>query len=133
MTEAAVQEEHDLPTDDEAADMLPKPAGFQLLIALPEEEEVTQAGIILPEETRKREMLGSICGLVLEMGPDAYKGVDRNGAPRFPSGPYCKRGEWVMMKSYSGVRFMMGNREFRLINDDSVLGTVLDPKAVVKA
>lgn len=122
-----------LPTDDEAANMLPTPVGYQLLIALPESEETTEGGIILTEETKRREELGSICGLVLEMGPDAYKGADRNGNPRFPSGPYCEQGQWVMMKSYSGVRFLVGNREFRLINDDSVLGTVVDPKAVTKA
>jgi len=61
------------------------------------------------------------------MGPDAYA-----SEARFPSGPYCKTGDWIVMRSYSGTRFKVHGKEFRLINDDSVEATVEDPRSVVK-
>lgn len=107
---------------------LPIPTGYKLLIALPESEEKTKGGIIKAAQTRETEEVGSIVGFVLSMGPDAYKSKDR-----FPSGPYCKTGDWIMMRSYSGTRFKVHGKEFRLINDDSVEAVVEDPTGVVKA
>jgi co-chaperonin GroES (HSP10) len=73
------------------------------------------------------EEVGSIVGFVLKMGPDAYA-----DAQRFPSGAYCKEGDWVLMRSYSGTRFSVHGKEFRLINDDSVEAVVEDPRGIVK-
>lgn len=111
----------------ETASQLPKPTGYKLLIALPQPEETTEGGIIKAAQTLQQEEIGSIVGFVLEMGPDAYQSKDR-----FPSGPYCKKGEWIMMRSYSGTRFKVHGKEFRLINDDSVEAVVEDPRGVVK-
>ena len=72
--------------------------------------------------------IGSICGFVLKMGPDAYQ-----NAERFPNGPYCDEGEWILMRSYSGTRFKVHGKEFRLINDDSVEAVVEDPRGIEKA
>ena len=66
-------------------------------------------------------------GFVIAMGPDAYKNSER-----FPSGPFCEKGDWIVMRAYSGTRFMVHGKEFRLINDDSVEAVVEDPRGIVK-
>ncbi len=109
------------------ASQLPDPKGYKLLIALPEPDEVTEGGIIKAKQTMEIEEIGSICGFVLKMGPDAYK-----DDKKFPSGPYCDEGDWILMRSYSGTRFKIHGKEFRLINDDSVEAIVEDPRGVEK-
>ena len=75
-------------TDEpKTASQLPDPKGYKLLIALPEPDEVTEGGIIKAKQTMEIEEIGSICGFVLKMGPDAYK-----DDKKFPSGPYCDEG-----------------------------------------
>ena len=114
--------------EEKTASQLPKPTGYKLLVALPDPEEKTEGGILKASQTLEAEEIGSIVGFVITMGPDAYKSTDR-----FPSGPYCKEGDWIMMRSYSGTRFKVHGKEFRLINDDSVEGVVEDPRGVAKA
>jgi len=112
---------------EKLASQLPKPTGYKLLIALPQPEATTKGGIAKAAETMQREEVGSICGFVMKMGPDAYK--DEN---RFPNGPYCKEGDWILMRAYSGTRFKIHGREFRLINDETVEAVVEDPRGIVK-
>ena len=109
------------------ASQMPKPQGFKILIALPEPDEKTDGGIIKSSQTIYNEEVGSIVGFVIDMGPDAY-----TNSERFPSGAFCKKGDWVVMRSYSGTRFLVHGREFRLINDDSVEAVVEDPRGIVK-
>jgi len=115
--------------DDESrkAKLLPDPKGYKILIALPEPDEMTEGGILKATETMQTEEIGSICGLVLKLGPDAYS--DKN---RFPSGAFCEEGDFILMRSYSGTRFKVQGKEFRLINDDSVEAVVEDPRGIVK-
>jgi len=120
----AVKTEEDEPRK---AHQLPEPKGYKILIALPEPDEKTEGGILKAKETLHVEEIGSICGFVLKLGPDAYK--DKS---RFPTGPYCKEQDWVLMRSYSGTRFKIHGKEFRLINDDSVEGVVEDPRGIEK-
>jgi chaperonin GroES len=110
-----------------AAD-LPEPKGYRILIALPEVQEKTAGGIIRPDDLRKKEETASILGLVVELGPDCYSDPDR-----FPAGPYCKTGDWVIFRSYSGTRFKINGREYRLINDDTVEGVVANPQVFERA
>ena len=110
------------------ATQLPKPCGYQLLIVLPEQEEKTEGGIYVPEDLRKREETASITGMVLDMGDDSY--VDES---RFPNGPYCKEGDWIIMQAYTGTRVSVHGQEFRLINDDSVKAIIEDPRGVKRA
>ena len=110
------------------AKQLPEPSGYRILIALPEAEEKTEGGIIKASSYVERESVGSICGFVMKLGPDAYQDKQR-----FPNGAYCKEGDWIIMRSYSGTRFLVHGKEFRLINDDSVEAVVEDPRGVVKA
>jgi|TARA_R100000687_G_C6432141_1_gene156239 co-chaperonin GroES (HSP10) len=109
------------------AKQLPEPSGYRILIALPEADEKTDGGIIKAASLVERESVGSICGFVMKLGPDAY-----NDKRRFPNGPYCEEGDWILMRSYTGTRFLVHGKEFRLINDDSVEAVVQDPRGVVK-
>ena len=107
---------------------LPQPKGYKLLIAIPKVEEKTDAGVYMPDTLTKVEQTASIVGLVLEMGEDAYADEQK-----FPHGAYCKKGDFVIFRSYSGTRFKVKNEEFRLINDDTVEAVVDDPRGFVRA
>ena len=108
------------------AAQLPDPRGYKLLIALPEPDEMTEGGILKAAKTLHDEEVGSIVGMVLKLGADAY-----NDPNRFPSGPLCKEGDFILMRSYSGTRFKVHGKEFRLINDDSVEAVVDDPRGIL--
>ena len=107
---------------------LPEPTGYRLLIALPEIDEKTQGGVIMPDGLVKDESTASIIGFVLKTGPDAYSDKER-----FPNGAYCKEGDFVIFRSYSGTRFKIHGKEFRLINDDTVEAVVDDPRGYTRA
>jgi co-chaperonin GroES (HSP10) len=110
------------------ANQLPDPRGYKILIALPDPEKAFDSGILKHNKTLYEEEIGSIVGFVLKMGPDCY-----NDKRRFPSGPFCTEGDWILMRSYSGTRFKVHGKEFRLINDDSVEAVIEDPRGIVKA
>lgn len=107
---------------------MPEPSGYKILIALPEVNEKTQGGVLLPDEMKDREGIASILGAVIKLGPDAYG--DRG---KFPSGPWCKEGDFVIFRSYSGTRFKVEGQEFRLINDDTIEAVVDDPRGYERA
>ena len=109
------------------ASQMPKPKGYKILIALPEPDEKTDGGIIKSSQTIHTEEVGSIVGFVLDMGPDVY-----SASARFPTGAFCKKGDWIIMRSYTGTRFLVHGKEFRLINDDSVEAVVEDPRGIVR-
>jgi len=114
--------------DPEVRAKLPKPAGYRLLIALPEVSEKTEGGVYLPDELKSMESTASIIGYVLDAGPEAY--ADET---KFPTGPWCKPGEFVIFRAYSGTRFKVMGKEFRLINDDTVEAVVEDPRGYSRA
>ena len=111
---------------------LPEPKGYRILIAIPKKDETFKGSSILIVETeRKKEETASIVGLVVKLGDQAYDDPDK-----FPNGPWCKEGDFIIMKSYSGTRFKVttddGDQEFRLINDDTVEAVVADPRVVTR-
>ena len=110
------------------ASQLPEAKGYKLLIALPEIDEMTDGGIIRSEESRHEESIATVVGWVMSMGPDAYASY-----ARFPSGPYCQLGDWVIFRAFSGTRIKIHGKEFRLINDDTVEAVVEDPRGVERA
>ena len=110
------------------ASQLPEPKGYKLLIALPEVDEMTEGGIIKSEDSRHEESIATVVGWVMSMGVDAYANYTR-----FPSGPYCQVGDWVIFRAFSGTRIKIHGREFRLINDDTVEAVVEDPRGVERA
>ena len=113
---------------DESKFELPEPKGYRLLIAIPKKEETFKdSQIVIAESVRQREEIASIVGLVVKLGPQAYQDPEK-----FPDGPWCKEGDFIIMRSYSGTRFKIstpeGDQEFRLINDDTVEAVVADPR-----
>ena len=114
--------------DEETTRKLPEPKGYKLLIAIPKLEEKTQGGVIIPDKLKGLEQTASIIGLVIALGEAAYKDTEK-----FPDGPYCKEGDFVIFRSYSGTRFKLRGEEFRLINDDTVEAVVDDPREYTRA
>ena len=106
-------------TEARVASKLPQPQGYKVLIAIPEISEKTDGGVLLPDELKKAEETASIVGFVMKLGPDAYSDINK-----FPHGPYCKEGDFVIFRSYSGTRVKIHGKEFRLINDDTVEAVV---------
>jgi len=115
-------------TDEQIDAGLPRPCGYKILIALPKVEETYAGGILKSDAARKLEEVSTVLGAVLELGPDAYK-----DATKFPAGPWCKEGDFVIIRAYSGTRFKLYGTEYRLINDDTVEGVVADPRGYSRA
>lgn len=105
---------------------LPRPVGWKLLVAVPDAEKTTEGGIILPDIVHERERNASVAGMVVAMGPQCYKGNEAKYGPD----PWCKVGDWVNIRAYSGTRFQWRNQLFLFINDDTIEGVVDDPREV---
>jgi co-chaperonin GroES (HSP10) len=112
-------------TEVERAAQLPKPSGYRILCAVPEQEERTESGLILADEYLKREELLTTVLFVVDVGPDCYKDESR-----FPNGAWCKQGDFVLVRPNAGTRLVIHDREFRIINDDSVEAVVQDPRGI---
>ena len=97
--------------DEQLKAKLPEPSGYRLLIAIPEVSEKTEGGVYMPDQLKKAEETASIVGFVVKAGPDAYADLNK-----FPNGPWCKEGDFVIFRSYSGTRFKVLGKEFRLIS-----------------
>lgn len=123
-----VEVEHTEESRRRAASALPEPAGYKILIALPEPERMTEGGLYKPDQALDVERITTVVGIALRLGPDAYK-----DASKFPSGPYCKEGDWVIFRAYSGTRMKIYGKEFRFINDDQVEAVVEDPQGIERA
>jgi co-chaperonin GroES (HSP10) len=116
---------------EQKAKQLPDPKTFHLLCVVPdamEEYQDSEVGIIKDSKTMYYEEMLTPVLFVVKIGPDAYK--DKT---RFPSGPSCKEGDFVICRPNSGTRLKIHNREFRIINDDSVEAVVQDPRGVTRA
>jgi co-chaperonin GroES (HSP10) len=112
-------------SDEEKATQLPKPSGYRILCAIPEQEKEFESGIAKADETMRIEETLTTVLFVVSLGPDCY--ADK---ARFPSGAWCKQGDFVLVKPYAGSRLVIHGREFRMINDDSVEGVVDDPRGI---
>ena len=130
MTELAIATEEGevstLPdTDERKAKQLPDPSGYRILCGIPNIEEQYESGILKSDMTLQHEELLTTVLFVVKMGPDCYK-----DASRFPSGPWCKEGDFILVRPHAGTRLKIHGREFRIINDDSVEGVVEDPRGI---
>ena len=112
-------------TDERKAKQLPDPSGYRILCGIPNVEEQYESGIIKSDMTLQHEELLTTVLFVVKMGPDCYK-----DAARFPSGPWCKEGDFILVRPHAGTRLKIHGREFRIINDDSVEGVVEDPRGI---
>ena len=116
-------------TEEQLEDMIPTPVGYRVLIALPQVEETFQdSALVKSSQTRHEEHVMSIIGLVVDVGEQAYADKDR-----FPTGAWCKQGDYVMFRANSGTRFKIAGTEYRLMNDDSVEAVVPDPTGISRA
>lgn len=116
--------DHEFETAEQKAQSLPEPKGWRLLCALVEVGDTYSSGIIKPDAVVKTEEITSPVLFVVKVGPTAYD------AEKFPEGPWCKVGDFVITRPYSGTRIMIHGKEFRLINDDQVEATVEDPRGI---
>lgn len=113
---------------EEKAKQLPTPSGYRILCAIPEidrEFEGSEVGLIKSDETLHNEEILTTVLFVVALGPDCYK-----DPARFPTGPWCKQGDFVLVRPHAGTRLVIHGREFRIINDDSVEGIVQDPRGI---
>ena len=108
------------------AAQLPQPTGWRILVLPFKINEKTKGGVILGQDTIERQQVASQCGNVLAMGSECYQ--DKK---RYPNGPWCKVGDWVVFARYAGSRIEIEGGEVRLLNEDEVLATIQDPKSIL--
>lgn len=117
------------PSDKTVGDpsQIPNPTGYRMLIAPMRAEEKTEGGIYLTEERQAKETSASVVACVLKMGDDCY--ADKK---KFPTGAWCKIGDWVLVPTYAGTRIEVHDMEFRIINDDTIHAVVDDPRGIAR-
>jgi len=113
---------------EQKAKSMPAPSGFKILCALVEAGDTFENGLLKADETKMVEELTSPVLFVIKLGPDAYKDTEK-----FPSGPWCKEGDFVITRAYTGTRMKIHGKEFRIIYDDQVEGVVEDPRGISRA
>jgi len=115
------------PTDAEVEAQLPIPKGYRVLVALPDVQDTFSGSSVIKTDSQKhKDYITTIMGIVVDIGKDAYKDKER-----FPSGPYCEQGDFVMFRMNTGTRFSVNGKEFRLMNDDSIEAVIPDPRGVM--
>lgn len=112
-------------TAEEKAKQLPDPSGYRILCGIPDFDDAYDSGLLKADITRQHEELLTTVLFVIKMGPDCFK-----DQARFPSGPWCKVGDFILVRPHAGTRLKIHGREFRIINDDSVEGVVDDPRGI---
>lgn len=110
---------------EEKAKQLPRPQGYRILCAIPDVEKEFDSGIAKADETIRYDELLTTVLFVVELGPDCYQ--DKT---RFPNGAWCKKGDFILVRPNTGTRLVIHDREFRIINDDSVEAVVDDPRGI---
>ena len=119
--------EPEVPVEDRAT-QLPDPSGYRILCAIPDIDRKTAGGVLKADITLQHEELLTTVLFVVKMGPDCYK-----DERRFPSGPWCKEGDFILTRPHAGSRVKIHGREFRLLNDDSIEAVVQDPRGISRA
>ena len=115
-----------LPTE-KVLDRLPEPTGWRLLILPYKGQGKTKGGIILSDDTIEERGYTTVTGLVLKVGPAAYKDKER-----FSNGPWCKKNDWIIFGRYAGSRFGIEGGEVRILNDDEIIAVVKDPEDILQ-
>lgn len=111
---------------EQRAKQLPKPQGYRILCAIPDvEKQFEGSDLIKPDDLIKKDEILTTVLFVVELGPDCYK-----DASRFPNGPWCKPGDFILVRPNAGTRLVIHGKEFRIINDDSVEAVVEDPRGI---
>lgn len=121
-----INREENIPVEDRAK-QLPTPSGYRILCAIPDAEKTFESGILKSDETIRHDEILSTVLFVVELGPDCYK-----DDKRFPNGPWCKPGDFVLVRPNAGTRLVIHGKEFRIINDDTVEAVVQDPRGITR-
>ena len=122
--------DEDIPVEDRAA-ALPVPTGYKILCIVPDISDKldgTDLDLVRPMDYAKQEQMGTTTLFVMALGEDAYKDTTK-----FPNGPWCKQGDFVVVRTYTGTRLKIFGKEFRVINDDQVECVVQDPRGITRA
>lgn len=112
--------------EESVLDRIPKPTGWRIVLLPYRGAEKTKGGIVLADQTRAREQVATVCGYVLSVGDLAYKDESK-----FPSGPWCAKGDWVIFGRYAGARINIDGGEVRILNDDEILARIQDPQDIL--
>lgn len=108
---------------------MPVPCGYNLLCAVPKADEKYEgSGLLKPDTQKHIEEHSTVVLFVMAMGPQAYADKER-----FPDGPYCKEGDFILVRAYSGTRFKIDGNEFRILADDKVEAVIDDPRGITRA
>ena len=116
------------PKQERKPTQLPEVKGYRILCAVPSVEDTFESGIIKADKTKHIEEHSTVVLFVMKLGDMAYADKER-----FPTGPWCKEGDFVITRAYSGTRIKIHGREFRIINDDTVEAVVDDPRGYERA
>jgi chaperonin GroES len=108
--------------DQSVLDRIPRPTGWRIVVLPFRPPKKTKSGIVLAEQAVERQQIATVCGYVVSTGPLAYADTEK-----FPHGPWCKKGDWVVFGRYAGARIGIDGGEIRILNDDEVLATIADP------
>ena len=106
-------------------DRMPNPTGWRILILPYQGTAKTSGGIFIPGSVQEKNQISTQAGYVLKVGPLAYRDSEK-----FPDGPWCKEKQWVMFARYAGSRFQIDGGEVRILNDDEILASILDPEDI---
>ena len=119
-----------IPTSPEGVkkyiNILPRPVGYRMLIRPWSGEKKTKGGIILSDTTHEMIEMTTVVGLVIMMGDLCYKDTKK-----FPNGPWCKEGQFVIYGRYAGSRFKTKYGEHRILNDDEIIATIQKPDDIL--
>jgi co-chaperonin GroES (HSP10) len=124
--EDATESIEHLPTD-KVLERLPDPTGWRLLVLPYRGQGKTKGGVILTDKHMEERGYVTVTALVLKMGPECYKNEER-----FPNGPWCKKGDWIIFGRYAGSRFGIEGGEVRILNDDEIIAVVKDPEDILQ-
>jgi len=107
-------------------DRLPQPTGYRILVLPYSGPKKTKGGVILSDQTHETIQMTTVCAYVLKVGPLAYR-----DSWRFPTGPWCEQGDWVVFGRYAGSRFKIEGAEVRILNDDEIIATISNPEDIL--
>jgi len=111
--------------DQSVLDRIPKPTGWRIVVLPFRPPKKSKGGIMLADQAVERQQIATVCGYVVSTGSLAYADTDK-----FPEGPWCKKGDWIVFGRYAGARIGIDGGEIRILNDDEVLATISDPEDI---
>ena len=114
--------------DTNLLDRLPTPTGYRILVLPYAGPKKTKGGLYLSDKTQATIQMTTVCAYVLKVGDLAYKDKEK-----FPNGPWCEKGDWVIFGRYAGARFKIEGGEVRILNDDEIIARIKNPEDILHA